>query len=500
MAQGDRGRPAEAAHRGGGGRTQARIDSGAQTVVGVNRYRPTTSRRSTSCGSTIPPCGGRRSPSSSGSGPSATRPRRRCARALTGAARGGTGNLLALAVDAARAHATVGEISGAWRMPGAATPRHRGDLGRLPPRAGDSHAVARSPACGGLRRGPRPRPRILVAKVGQDGHDRARRYRLGLRRSRLRGRGGRTLRDAGGGGGAGRRAGRPFVGISSLAAGHLTLVPAVRAALDAAGRSDIMLVVGGVIPPDDVPAVRAAGVAAVFPARDRGGRGRRGPADGAERAVRLRPEGSRRLWGRCRVIGRLNHVAMVVPDLAAAARTYAEDLGAAVSPPRGPPRARRPDRVRDAAQHQGGADGAARPGLAGRVLPGPQSGGRPAPCLLRGGRPPGRGDRLVGRGLRVSARASRRSARTATPCCSSTRRTCPARSWNSRRWPRQARRPDAGGRADQPVLRPSRPPAERSPASPLQEADRRDRPPRRSRIRAGRVRRPSRSCALRIST
>jgi len=56
-----------------------------------------------------------------------------------------------------------------------------------------------------------------------------------------------------------------IVGISSLAAGHLTLVPEVRAALDAAGRSDILLVLGGVIPPDDVPAVRAAGVAAVFP-------------------------------------------------------------------------------------------------------------------------------------------------------------------------------------------------------------------------------------------
>ena len=56
-----------------------------------------------------------------------------------------------------------------------------------------------------------------------------------------------------------------IVGVSSLAAGHLTLVPEVRAALDAAGRPDILLVVGGVIPPDDVAAVRAAGVAAVFP-------------------------------------------------------------------------------------------------------------------------------------------------------------------------------------------------------------------------------------------
>ncbi len=56
-----------------------------------------------------------------------------------------------------------------------------------------------------------------------------------------------------------------IVGVNSLAAGHLTLVPALRAALDEAGREDIMIVVGGVIPPGDFGALRAAGAAAIFP-------------------------------------------------------------------------------------------------------------------------------------------------------------------------------------------------------------------------------------------
>jgi methylmalonyl-CoA mutase len=56
-----------------------------------------------------------------------------------------------------------------------------------------------------------------------------------------------------------------LVGVSSLAAGHLTLVPALRDELARAGREDIAVVVGGVIPPGDVPALREAGALAVFP-------------------------------------------------------------------------------------------------------------------------------------------------------------------------------------------------------------------------------------------
>ena len=188
--------------------------------------------------------------------------------ALTGAARDGTGNLLALAVAAARAQATVGEISAALE---AAFGRHAatGQLisGVYRRAAGDSPAVARvSRRVADFTEDHGAKPRILVAKVGQDGHDRGQKViasafaDLGFAV---------TVGDlfATPGEVAARAVaeGVDIVGVSSLAAGHLTLVPAVRAALDAAGRADILLVVGGVIPPDDVAAVRAAGVAAVFP-------------------------------------------------------------------------------------------------------------------------------------------------------------------------------------------------------------------------------------------
>ncbi len=110
------------------------------------------------------------------------------------------------------------------------------------------------------------KPTILVAKVGQDGHDR----------------GQKVIASAFSDLGFDVRVGPLFatpaevadraiaddvhvLGVSSLAAGHLTLVPAIRAALDAKGRSDILLVLGGVIPPGDLDAVKAGGVAAVFP-------------------------------------------------------------------------------------------------------------------------------------------------------------------------------------------------------------------------------------------
>ena len=109
-------------------------------------------------------------------------------------------------------------------------------------------------------------PKILVAKVGQDGHDRGQKVIAS------------GFADLGFAVAVGPLFATPaeaarqavdedahILGISSLAAGHLTLVPAVRAELDRLGRPDILLVVGGVIPPDDVAAVRAAGVSAVFP-------------------------------------------------------------------------------------------------------------------------------------------------------------------------------------------------------------------------------------------
>ena len=110
------------------------------------------------------------------------------------------------------------------------------------------------------------RPRILVAKMGQDGHDRGQKVIA------------TAFADLGFDVDVGPLFQTPaevarqaveadvhIVGVSSLAAGHLTLVPALRAELAEAGREDIMIVVGGVIPPGDFPALYEAGAAAVFP-------------------------------------------------------------------------------------------------------------------------------------------------------------------------------------------------------------------------------------------
>ena len=109
------------------------------------------------------------------------------------------------------------------------------------------------------------RPRILVAKMGQDGHDRGQKVII------------TAFADLGFDVDVGPLFSTPqevaqqaidndvhIVGVNSLAAGHLTLVPALRDALAAQGRSDIMIVVGGVIPPSDIPALQKAGTAAVF--------------------------------------------------------------------------------------------------------------------------------------------------------------------------------------------------------------------------------------------
>ena len=109
------------------------------------------------------------------------------------------------------------------------------------------------------------RPRILVAKVGQDGHDRGQKVIAS------------AFADLGFDVDVGPLFSTPeevarqaidndvhVVGVSTLAAGHLTLVPALREALAAGGRPDIMIVVGGVIPPADVPTLLEMGAVAVF--------------------------------------------------------------------------------------------------------------------------------------------------------------------------------------------------------------------------------------------
>ena len=132
--------------------------------------------------------------------------------------------------------------------------------------AGRSPAVARAlAATDAFAQEHGRRPRILVAKVGQDGHDRGQKVIV------------TAFADLGFDVDVGPLFATPrevaqqaadadvhVVGVSSLAAGHLTLVPALRDALGSVGRPDIMIVVGGVIPPGDVPALEAAGAAAVF--------------------------------------------------------------------------------------------------------------------------------------------------------------------------------------------------------------------------------------------
>lgn len=251
-------------------RTQARIDTGVQTVVGVNKFRldepedvPVLKVDNTKVRMLqLDKLARLRAQRSEAAVDAACR-------ALTEAARSGTGNLLALSVEAARARATVGEISAALETAwGRHTATIRLNTGIYTAEAGaraEAVAQARQEVADFTARAGRP-PRILVAKMGQDGHDRGQKVIAG------------AFTDLGFEVDVGPLFATPeevarsaaendvhVVGVSSLAAGHLTLVPALRAALSAEGRADIMVVVGGVIPPDDVPILRQMGAAAVYP-------------------------------------------------------------------------------------------------------------------------------------------------------------------------------------------------------------------------------------------
>ena len=178
------------------------------------------------------------------------------------------GNLLALAVNAARAMATVGEISDALEK---VYGRHSGQIrtisGVYRNEAGTSPAVEQTRMLvEEFEQAEGRRPRILVAKMGQDGHDRGQKVIA------------TAFADLGFDVDVGPLFQTPeevarqaveadvhIVGVSSLAAGHLTLVPALKEQLAAEGRDDIMIVVGGVIPPQDVQTLHEAGAAAVFP-------------------------------------------------------------------------------------------------------------------------------------------------------------------------------------------------------------------------------------------
>jgi methylmalonyl-CoA mutase len=178
-------------------------------------------------------------------------------------------NLLELAIEAARAHATVGEISDALeKVFGRHAAEIRSIAGVYRREVGDSsdqfnrtRALVQE-----FERQEGRQPRILVAKMGQDGHDRGQKVIA------------TAFADLGFDVDIGPLFQTPeevarqaveadvhIVGASSLAAGHLTLVPQLRAALDAQGRQDVLVVVGGVIPPADFDELRAAGADAIFP-------------------------------------------------------------------------------------------------------------------------------------------------------------------------------------------------------------------------------------------
>ncbi|WP_333618907.1 methylmalonyl-CoA mutase [Dietzia sp.] len=258
-------------------RTQARIDSGRQPVIGVNKYVVEEDQEVEVL--KVENSRVRAEQIAKLERLRAERDEESCTAALdrlTAAARekGGSSmehNLLALAVDAARAHATGGEISDALeRVYG----RHKAEIKTLSGvyrqevvKEGAVNNVDRAmELADAFAREEGRRPRILIAKMGQDGHDRGQKVV------------GTAFADLGFDVDMGPLFQTPeevarqaadndvhAIGVSSLAAGHLTLVPALRAALAAIGREDILITVGGVIPPGDFAELREAGAAAIFP-------------------------------------------------------------------------------------------------------------------------------------------------------------------------------------------------------------------------------------------
>lgn len=250
-------------------KTQARIDAGMQSVIGVNKYLPTDEA----------PIDVLKIDNSAVRARQIEKLKRLKAErdpaalqealdALTRAADRGNGNLLALAVDAARAKATVGEISSALEK---VFGRHRAEIkaitGVYKREVGMTGAVERvRTAVEAFESAEGRRPRLLVAKIGQDGHDRGQKVIAS------------AFADLGFDVDIGPLFATPaeaarqavendvhILGVSSLAAAHLTLVPELKAELKKQGRDDIMIVVGGVVPPQDYDVLMKAGAEAIFP-------------------------------------------------------------------------------------------------------------------------------------------------------------------------------------------------------------------------------------------
>ena len=251
-------------------RTQARIDSGRQTVVGVNKYKLDEKedievlKVDNSAVKTAQLVKLKRL--------KAERNEAACTdalEALTKAAESGDGNLLELSVNAARAKATVGEMTNALeKVYGRHVAEIKSIAGVYRKEVGTgSDAVEKvSKMANTFAEQEGRRPRILVAKMGQDGHDRGQKVIAS------------AFADLGFDVDIGPLFQTPaeaakqavendvhIIGASSLAAGHLTLVPELKTELKKLGREDIMIVVGGVIPPQDFDALYKAGAAAIFP-------------------------------------------------------------------------------------------------------------------------------------------------------------------------------------------------------------------------------------------
>ena len=257
-------------------RTQARLDSGAQKLIGVNTHRLAAEDKldvlrvdnDEVYRAQVAKLERLRAERDDDAV-------RRSLEALTRSAENGaTGslddNLLALAVDAARNKATVGEISEAMEK---VYGRHQAVIRTISGVFRDESGTAEGGSqvetvlaeTAEFEEAEGRRPRILVAKMGQDGHDRGQKVIVS------------AFADMGFDVDVGPLFSTPeevaqqavdndvhIVGVSSLAAGHLTLLPALRSALAEQGRDDIMVVIGGVIPPDDVPTLLEMGAAEVF--------------------------------------------------------------------------------------------------------------------------------------------------------------------------------------------------------------------------------------------
>lgn len=250
-------------------KTQARIDGKQQAIIGVNIFKPENEASIDVL--KVDNASVRTQQLDKLRRLKAERNEAETQAALTALTHGATGdaNLLDLAVKAARAKATVGEISMAMET---VFGRHRAEIksisGVYKREVGmENPAVTRvQMMTEAFEEADGRRPRILVAKMGQDGHDRGQKVIAS------------AFADLGFDVDIGPLFATPdeaarqavendvhIVGVSSLAAGHLTLVPELKAALGKAGRPDIMIVVGGVIPPQDFEALIEAGASAIFP-------------------------------------------------------------------------------------------------------------------------------------------------------------------------------------------------------------------------------------------